>query len=75
MNSVDGALVTLLPPALRLIEQEGFQDSSSGPGPLVSTICLPDAITHDQNLSSLLPLYLHTASNQILEVGTVREQG
>jgi len=73
MNSVDGALVTLRPPDLGLIEQEGFQDSSSDPGPLASTIRLPDAIAHDQNLPSLLPLYLHTASNQILEVGTAWE--
>ena len=58
---------TLRPPALELIEQEGLQDSSLGPGPLASTICLPDAIAHDQNLPSLPPLYMHTASNQILE--------
>ena len=36
--------------------------------PRMSTIYLPDVITQP-NLPRLPPVYLHTASNQILEVG------
>jgi len=43
-----------------------------GTAPCVSTICLPDVITHDQ-ISQ--PLYLHTVSDQILGVGTASERG
>ena len=43
-----------------------------GHHPRVFTLCLPDITTPDQVSQ---PLYLHTASDQILEVETAWEQG
>ena len=42
-----------------------------GTAPCVSTLCLPDVNAHDQ----IPPLYLHTVSDQTLEVETAWEQG
>jgi len=43
--------------------------------PHVSNLCLPDVTACDQISQSLPPLYLHTANNQRMEVGTAWEQG
>jgi len=73
MDGIDTALLTLWPPALGPIVQESLRDSSSGTAPRVSTFCLPDVTTRD--VPGLPPPYLHTVSDQILEVRTGWERG
>ena len=77
MDGIDPALLTLWPLALRLIVQERASRFHIGHCPCVSTLCLPDVTAHAHmtNLPDLPPMYLHAASDQILEVEMAQEQG
>jgi len=57
-NDTDVALLTFWPSALRLIaEKPGFQDSSLGTAPSVSTHCLP-YVTAREQISQAFPLHI-----------------
>jgi len=73
MNN-EASLLTLQPLAFRLTVQEKVSNSLSKTTPRV----YPLYTLHNRtwpNLAGLLSLYLHTASDHTLEVGTAWEQG